>query len=96
MEKSPRKPAGKTAFIVATSWLHEETAYAGKLESSHRAHSLALRDLHWCTGEISTRRFMVLLLACSRFFRDLVFYHENAPGLSLLLRSSIRPLYHLS
>ena len=31
MEKSPRKPAGKTAFIVATSWLHEETAYAGKL-----------------------------------------------------------------
>ena len=31
MEKSPRKPAGKTAFIVAASWLHEETAYAGKL-----------------------------------------------------------------
>ena len=31
MERSPRKPAGKAAFIVAASWLHEEAAYAGKL-----------------------------------------------------------------
>ena len=65
-------------------------------DASPRAHSLALRDLRWHTGEISTRRFMVLLFAFARVFRNLVFYHDNTPGISLLLRSSIRPLYHLS